>query len=235
MARAPAQLDATVALQGLRAAVSGEVLMAADPGYDQARTVWNALIDRRPAVIVRATSPQDVSAAVRFASSEGLAVSVRGGGHNVAGHAVYDGGVMIDLSAMRGVSVDPIARRALVQGGAIWRDVDAATQAFGLATPGGLISGTGVGGLTLSGGIGWLRSRHGLTIDNLASVVVVLADAPRPVLGPEGRRRQLRDCRNVRIRTASDRSPGRLLGASLSNRGRRRSDPILARLSGGQG
>jgi FAD/FMN-containing dehydrogenase len=176
MVRALAQLDATAALKSLREAVSGDVLTAADPGYDQARTVWNALIDRRPAVIVRAMSPQDVSAAVRFASHEGLAVSVRGGGHNVAGHAVCDGGVMIDLSATRGVSVDPIARRALVQGGATWRDVDAATQAFGLATPGGLISGTGVGGLTLSGGIGWLRSRHGLAIDNLTSAVVVLAD-----------------------------------------------------------
>lgn len=114
--------------------------------------------------------------AVTFARANGLPISIRGGGHNVAGHAVGDDAVMIDLSAMRGVRVDPERRRALVEGGATWGDVDVATQAFGLATPGGLISDTGVGGLTLSGGIGWLRSRHGLCIDNLVSADVVTAN-----------------------------------------------------------
>jgi FAD/FMN-containing dehydrogenase len=171
----PAQID-PAALQALRAAVSGEVITAADPGYDASRAVWNALIDRRPAVIVGALTTSDIAAAVRFAGDHALPISVRGGGHNVAGHAVCEGGVMVNLSALRDVVVDPVARRAKVQGGATWRDVDAATQAFGLATPGGLVSTTGVGGLTLSGGIGWLRCRHGLAVDNLVGADVVLAD-----------------------------------------------------------
>ena len=126
------------------------------------------MIDRRPGVIVRCRTTADVVAAVTFARrATVLPVSVRGGGHNVAGHAVGDGGVMVDLSPMSAVRVDPERARAFVEGGATWGDVDRATQAFGLATPGGLISDTGVGGLTLSGGIGWLRSRYGLAIDNL--------------------------------------------------------------------
>jgi FAD/FMN-containing dehydrogenase len=165
---------AAVAL--LRASVLGDVLVAGDQGYDGARAVWNGMIDRRPAVIVRCKSEADVRAAVVFAGDHHVPVSIRGGGHNVAGHAVCDGGVMIDLSSMRGVQVDPETRRARVEGGAIWRDVDRETQAFGLAIPGGLISDTGVAGLTLSGGIGWLRSRYGLTIDNLVSADVVTAD-----------------------------------------------------------
>ncbi len=164
------------ALARLRASVRGEVLPPGAEGYDAARAVWNAMIDRRPAVIVRARDTADVSAAVAFAGARALPVSVRGGGHNVAGHAVGDGAVMIDLSAMRTVSVDPEGRRARVAGGATWGDVDSATQAHGLAAPGGLISDTGVAGLTLSGGIGWLRSRHGLCIDNLVSAEVVTAD-----------------------------------------------------------
>jgi FAD/FMN-containing dehydrogenase len=134
------------------------------------------MIDRHPAVIVRCENTADVSAAVGFARTHELPVSIRGGAHNVAGHAVCDGGVTIDLSSMRAVRVDPDARRARVAGGAIWRDVDRETQAHGLAVPGGLISDTGVAGLTLSGGIGWLRSRHGLTVDNLVSAEVVTAD-----------------------------------------------------------
>ncbi|MGE0119152.1 MAG: FAD-binding oxidoreductase [Dongiaceae bacterium] len=160
----------------LRRSIAGEVFTAADAGYDGARAVWNAMIDRRPAIIVRCKSAADVIGSVGFARARGLPVSIRGGAHNVAGHAVCDNGVMIDLSAMRSVRVDPERRRAWVEGGATWGDVDRATQAFGLATPGGLISDTGVGGLTLSGGIGWLRSRYGLCIDNLAGADVVTAD-----------------------------------------------------------
>lgn len=163
-------------LEELRSAVAGNVLVPGDQTYDDARAVWNGMIDRRPAVIVRCRDADDVIAAVTFAGEQHLPVAIRGGGHNVAGHAVCDDGVMIDLSEMRNVQVDPERRRARVAGGATWRDVDRETQAFGLAVPGGLISNTGVAGLTLSGGIGWLRSRHGLSIDNLVSAEVVTAD-----------------------------------------------------------
>lgn len=164
------------AIARLRGSVRGEVLLPGDDGYDGARAVWNALIDRRPAVIVRTRDAADVSAAVAFARASRLPVSIRGGGHNVAGHAVGEGAVMLDLSSMRDVRVDPERRVAFVAGGATWGDVDRAAQAHGLATPGGLISETGVAGLTLSGGIGWLRSRHGLSVDNLVSAEVVTAD-----------------------------------------------------------
>jgi len=164
------------AITTLRDSIRGSVVGPGDAGYDGARAVWNAMIDRRPAVIVRAADTADVVSAVTFAGMHGLPVSVRGGAHNVAGHAVGEGALMIDLSAMRDVRVDPERRRAWVAGGATWGDVDRAAQEFGLATPGGLISETGVGGLTLSGGIGWLRSRHGLSIDNLVSAEVVTAD-----------------------------------------------------------
>ena len=164
------------ALEALRSALRGDALVAGDDDYDAARAVWNAMIDRRPAVIARCTSTADVGAAVAFARAQGLPASIRGGGHNVAGHAVCDDGVMIDLSGMRGVRVDPERRRARVEGGALWRDVDRETQEFALAVPGGLISDTGVAGLTLSGGIGWLRSRYGLSIDNLVSAEVVTAE-----------------------------------------------------------
>ena len=164
------------AIEGLRGSILGEVITPTDTDYDGARAVWNAMIDRHPSLIVRARGSADVAATVSFARAHRLPVSIRGGGHNVAGHAVGEAGVMIDLSAMRAVRVDAERRRAFVEGGATWGDVDAATQAFGLATPGGLISETGVGGLTLSGGIGWLRSRYGLCIDNLMSADVVTAD-----------------------------------------------------------
>ncbi len=156
--------------------VSGEVLLPGSKGYDGARAVWNAMIDRHPALIVRCRKSADVMAAVNHARAQNLSISIRGGGHNVAGHAVCDNGLMIDLSNMRGVTVDPDKRIAFVEGGALWADVDAATQAHGLATPGGLISDTGVAGLTLSGGIGWLRAKHGLSIDNLVAAEVVTAD-----------------------------------------------------------
>jgi FAD/FMN-containing dehydrogenase len=164
------------AVDAMRGALLGSVLTPDDEGYDAARAVWNAMIDRRPALIVRCKGTADVLDAVRFAREHGLPVSIRGGGHNVAGHAVADGGLMIDLSAMRAVRVDPRRRRAWVEGGATWREVDRETQAFGLAVPGGLISATGVAGLTLSGGIGWLRSRYGLSIDNLVAADVVTAE-----------------------------------------------------------
>ena len=164
------------AIEALRASILGEVFVPADEGYDGARAVWNAMIDRSPTVIVRPKNTDDVVHAVNFAREHDLPVSIRGGGHNVAGHAVGDDSVMVDMSAMRSVEVDPERRRAWVAGGATWADVDRATQAFGLATPGGLISDTGVAGLTLSGGIGWLRSRYGLCIDNLVSADVVTAD-----------------------------------------------------------
>ena len=168
--------DLAAAIEALRSKMRGELLAPGDGGYDDARALWNAMIDRRPAMIARCRGVADVVDAVRAAGDLGLPISIRGGGHNVAGHAVGEGGMMIDLSLMRSVRVDPESRRAWVEGGATWGDMDRETQAFGLATPGGLISDTGVAGLTLSGGIGWLRSRYGLCIDNMASVQVVTAD-----------------------------------------------------------
>jgi FAD/FMN-containing dehydrogenase len=152
------------------------MLLPDDAEYDATRGIWNGMIDRRPSVIVRCHGVADAIAAVNFARDHGLLVAVRGGGHGVSGHAVCDGGMMIDLSNMRTVRVDPTARRAWVQGGATWGDVDCETTAFGLATPGGLISTTGIGGLTLSGGIGWLRGTAGLCVDNVISADVVTAD-----------------------------------------------------------
>jgi FAD/FMN-containing dehydrogenase len=165
---APAVLE----IDGFR----GRLISAAHADYDTARAVWNGAIDRRPRLIARCIGTADVVAAVRFARNHHLEIAIRGGGHNVAGTAVCNEGVVIDLSAMRGVWVDPISRRARVQGGALWGDVDRETQAHGLATTGGIVSHTGVAGLTLGGGIGWLMRKHGLTIDNLLAVDVVTAD-----------------------------------------------------------
>src|SRR5262245_10906771 len=153
----------------------GEVIDPEHAGYNDARAVWNGAVDRRPRLIARCTGTADVAAAVRFARDRDLEIAVRGGGHNVAGTAVCDDGIVIDLSAMRAVSVDPGARTAYVQGGALWRDVDHETQAHGLATTGGIIGHTGVGGLSLGGGIGWLMRKHGLTVDNLMEAEVVTA------------------------------------------------------------
>ena len=162
--------------EALKAQLRGELLDPSSPGYDATRVVWNAMIDRKPAAIVRCKNAADVAAAVGFARYHSLAIAIRSGGHNVAGYAVCDGGLMIDMSAMNGVRVDVQNTRAIVEGGATWLDVDAATTPFGLATPGGLISATGVAGLTLSGGIGWLRGRHGLSCDNLISADLVTAE-----------------------------------------------------------
>ena len=157
--------------------IPADRLLRPDHGaYDEARQVWNGMISHRPAVIARVESTDDVVAALALARAEGLPVSIRGGGHNVAGLAVGDGSLVVDLSAMSSVSVDPDARRARVGGGARWGDLDAAAQAHGLATPGGVVSETGVAGLTLSGGLGWLRRKHGLSCDALRAATVVTAD-----------------------------------------------------------
>ncbi len=154
----------------------GELIRPGDPRYDGARAVWNGMIDKRPAMIARCTGVQDVILAVRHARDNALTIAVRGGGHNVAGSAVCDGGLVIDLSAIKGVHVDPVRRTARVQAGATWRDLDRETQVFGLATPGGIISSTGVAGLTLGGGFGWLSRAYGLASDNLISVELVDAE-----------------------------------------------------------
>ncbi|HKG91012.1 MAG TPA: FAD-binding oxidoreductase [Gemmatimonadaceae bacterium] len=164
------------ALQGFTREFLGEVLRPGEARYDEARRVWNGMIDRRPAVIVRAANTEDVRRAIAFARAQGLPVAVRGGGHNAAGLAVCDDGLVIDLSAMRRIGVDPARRIAWADGGATWAELDAATQAHGLATTGGLISSTGIAGLTLGGGIGWLMRRHGLACDNLIAAEVVTAD-----------------------------------------------------------
>jgi FAD/FMN-containing dehydrogenase len=154
----------------------GQLITADDADYDIARAVWNGAVDRRPRLIARCNGTADAAAAVRFARDHDLEIAVRGGGHNVAGTAVCDDGIVIDLSAMRAVWVDPVARTALVHGGALWGDVDHETQAHGLATTGGIVGHTGVGGLTLGAGLGFLMRKHGLTIDNLLAAEVVTAD-----------------------------------------------------------
>jgi FAD/FMN-containing dehydrogenase len=157
----------------LRRSLAGSVIEPADPEYDAARRCYNALIDRRPALIARCASAADVATALDFARAQDLEVAVRGGGHNPAGHCVCDDGVVIDLSTMRTVTVDPDTRLAHAEGGATWLDFDTATQAFGLAAPGGIVGSTGVAGLTLGGGIGHLTSQHGLTCDNLVRAELV--------------------------------------------------------------
>ena len=154
----------------------GVVLTTEDVAYDEARRIWNGAIDRRPAIIARGLDHSDVAAAIRYARERDLAIAVRGGGHGVGGYATVDGGLVVDLSAMRGVYVDPTTARAWVGGGALWGDVDAATQSHGLAAVGGIVTHTGVGGLTLGGGLGWLMRAHGLAVDNLRSARLVTAD-----------------------------------------------------------
>ncbi|HVO09146.1 MAG TPA: FAD-binding oxidoreductase [Vicinamibacteria bacterium] len=163
-------------IQELRAGFRGELITPADPAYDAARKVYNGMIDRRPALIARCADVADVIAGVNFARDRGLLLAVRGGGHNGPGLGVCDGGLVIDLSRLRGIRVDPKQRTVRVEGGCLWGDVDHATHPFGLAVPCGFISTTGVGGLTLGGGIGYLSRQYGLTVDNLLAADVVLAD-----------------------------------------------------------
>ena len=163
-------------LDDLKASARGQVLAPGDAGYDDARKIWNAMVDRRPAVIVRCAGAADVRRAVDFARENKLMLSVRGGGHNIAGTAVCDGGLMIDLSPMKSVRIDPVRARAYVEPGATLADFDHEAQAFGLAVPLGINSTTGVAGLTLGGGFGWLTRRFGMTIDNLLSADIVTAD-----------------------------------------------------------
>jgi FAD/FMN-containing dehydrogenase len=160
-------------LDELQRSLAGSVVGPEDPGYDAARRCFNALVDRRPAVIARCAGPDDVATAFAFAQTQGLEVAVRGGGHNPAGHCVCDGGLVIDLTLLRAVEVDGDARLARAGGGSTWLDFDAATQASGLVTPGGVVGSTGVCGLTLGGGIGHLTAQHGLTCDNLVGAEIV--------------------------------------------------------------
>jgi FAD binding domain/Berberine and berberine like len=169
-------MTVAIATPELASSLRGRLITEDDVDYDSARRVFNAMIDRRPRFIVQTTDEADVMAAVKFAGQEGLPLSVRGGGHGVAGFAMNDGGIVIDLSLMKGIRVDPVRRTVRVQGGCTWGDVDHATHAFGLATPGGAISTTGVAGLTLGGGIGHLTRRCGLSCDNLIAADVVTAD-----------------------------------------------------------
>ncbi len=180
--QAPTRAAETISpadLNALGTSIQGTLLTPGAAGYDTARAVWNAMIDRRPAAIVRCATADDVAAAVGLAAQRNLLVSIKGGGHNIAGNAVCDGGLTIDLSQMNAVHVDPVARTARVGAGATLGAVDRETQKLGLATPLGINSTTGVAGLTLGGGFGWLSRRLGLTIDNLLSADVVLADGTR--------------------------------------------------------
>ena len=162
-------------ITALAAEIRGEVVVPGDAAYDEARRVWNSMIDKHPALIARCTGTADVAAALRWASVRDLPVAVRGGGHNVAGNAVNDGGVVIDLSRMKGIHVDPLKRTVRAQAGVTWGDLDHETQAFGLATPGGEVSMTGIAGYTLSGGMGLLQRKWGMACDNVLSAEVVLA------------------------------------------------------------
>ncbi len=178
------------ALEQLKASLRGALALPGDAGYEKARTVWNAMIDRKPALVVRCAGVADVRQAVTFAHAHRLLTAVKGGGHNIAGNAVCDGGLLIDLSEMRAVTVDPVGRIAHVQPGATLGDFDHECQAFGLATPVGINSTTGIAGLTLGGGFGWLSRRHGMTVDNLLAADVVTADG-----------RLLRASRSIAIRS----------------------------------
>jgi FAD/FMN-containing dehydrogenase len=165
----------TPSAEALRAVFSGDILAPDDAGYDDARRIHNGLIDKRPRLIARCLHTADVVDAVNFGRDEGLEISVRGGGHNVAGKAVTDGGLMVDLSRMKGIHVDPVRQTVRAQAGVLVAELDRATAAFGLATPSGVVSSTGIAGLTLGGGLGWLMSRFGMAVDNLLSAEVVLA------------------------------------------------------------
>ena len=164
------------AVEGLRANLRGELLLPGDGGYDEARTIWNSMIDRKPAFIIQCQGAADVVQGVNFAREHDLLLAVKGGGHNVAGNAVCAGGLMLDLSLMRSIQVDPDKKTVRVSAGCLLSDLDKETQAHGLAVSGGIVSHTGVAGLTLGGGFGWISRKHGLSVDNLLSAEVVTAD-----------------------------------------------------------
>src|SRR6266446_1587973 len=166
-------------IENLKSKVKGQIVLPSDSSYDEVRQIWNAMIDRRPALIVRCAEADDVPPAITFARENGLEISIRGAGHNIAGNALCDNGVMIDFSAMRLVRVDSENKRAYVEPGATLADFDEAAQAHGLATPVGINSTTGIAGLTLGGGFGWLTRKYGMTVDSLVSVDVVTADGKR--------------------------------------------------------
>src|SRR5215470_13683499 len=164
------------AAQKLASTFSGQLLQPADVGYDDARKVHNGLVDKHPALIARAGGVADIVGAVELARNLNLEVAVRGGGHNVAGRATIDGGLMIDLAPMKGIYVDPSARTVRAQGGVLWKELNRETQVHGLATTGGVVGTTGIAGLTLGGGLGWLMPKYGLALDNLRSAELVMAD-----------------------------------------------------------
>ena len=165
--------------------LTGPLIVPGDADYDEARQVWNGMIDRRPAMIARCQTAEDVVACVNFARQNDLLVAVRGGAHNVAGNATCDDGIVIDLSGMKQVTVDPVAGTATAQPGCTWADFDKATHTFGLATTGGLVSSTGIAGFTLGGGLGWLMRKYGMTCDNLRAAQVVTADGRRVRAAPD--------------------------------------------------
>jgi FAD/FMN-containing dehydrogenase len=168
-------------IASLRHVLRGQILTPTDPGFDEARRVWNGMIDKHPELIIRAADAADVAPVIAFARETGLPLAIRGGGHNVAGNGTVDDGIVLDLGALKAVEVDPDARLVRVEAGATLGDIDRATEPFGLAVPVGVVSGTGIAGLTLGGGVGWLTRRYGLTIDNLVSAEVVLATGERVV------------------------------------------------------
>ena len=175
---------ATASIGELAACLRGDLILPADPGYDEARAVYNAMIDKHPAAIARCRDTADVVTCVRFCRAHDIEIAVRGGGHNAAGLGVWDDALVIDLSLMRSTTVSPQDHTVRVDGGCTWADVDHATVAFGMATPSGVLSSTGVGGLTLGGGIGYLSRRFGLTVDNLLAADVVLADGTLVTASP---------------------------------------------------
>ncbi len=201
-------------LRKLKARLSGHLVEPTDAAYDEARRVWNGMIDRRPAAIARCATVTDVVTCVEFARTADMTVAIRGGGHNVAGNAVCDGGLVIDLSPMKEIVVDAKRRRVRAGGGVVWGELDAATQQHGLATTGGLMSTTGIAGFTLGGGLGYLMRSYGLACDNLLSAEVVTAEgrnllvsaAERPLLGSPWRWWQLRCRDRASVPTASRRS-----------------------------
>jgi FAD/FMN-containing dehydrogenase len=172
-------------IEELQSSVKGQVLVAGDAGYDEARAIWNSMIDRHPSVIVQCTGTDDVVQALNVGRKHDMLIAVKGGGHNVAGNAVCEGGLMIDLSPMKAVRVDAVRQTAVIEAGCLLADVDRETQRYGMAVPGGIVSTTGIAGLTLGGGFGWISRKYGLTVDNLLSAEVVTASGEVVIASPE--------------------------------------------------